>query len=90
MPNNVCDEITYPVPNFHGCIIEVWEVIASRKLWWVELLIHSGITMLIHVSRRGPRKHVTPPSVLWHIGTYPRLNCNNDLAKTPWMDNYNQ
>ena len=67
-----------------------WSLGSNCILWWVELLIHSGITMLIHVSRRGPRKHVTPPSVLWHVGTYPRLNCNNDLAKTPWMDDYNQ
>ena len=25
MPSKVCDEITYPYPNFNGCTVEVWE-----------------------------------------------------------------
>ena len=29
MPNNVCNAIIHPVPNFNGCTIEVWEWVSN-------------------------------------------------------------
>ena len=29
MPSKVCDNITYPFPNFNGATVEVWEWICN-------------------------------------------------------------
>ena len=57
MPSKVWDEITYPFPNFNGCIVEVWE-------WISNVTPHSNngcnyLSMLglklIYVGKRGHR-----------------------------------
>ena len=47
MPNKVCDEVTYPFPNFNGCSIEVWELINNFIPHFIMswLFIHAGITV---------------------------------------------
>ena len=54
---NLCDEITYPFPNFNGFTVEVWE-------WICDFVPHNltyedDLSMLrlklIHVSKSGPR-----------------------------------
>ena len=45
----MCDEITYPFPNFHGGTVEVWEWIDNfvprlLDMWW---LIYAGIKVKI-------------------------------------------
>ena len=47
------DDITYPIPNFNGCTVEVWwQIISSHTLLGMWLFIHAGI-MLILVGKRG-------------------------------------
>ena len=43
----VWDEITYPVPNFNGATIEIWEWIGNftHTLLGTRLVIHAEITL---------------------------------------------
>ena len=62
MPNEVLeDEITYPLPNFNGTAVEVWEWV------WFHPTLYDGcrdnyLSMLglklIHVSKRGGVRHI--------------------------------
>ena len=45
MPNKVWDEITYPFPNFNGCIMEVWEWVSNfiqQFIMDIIIYIHIG------------------------------------------------
>ena len=50
MPNKVCNEITYPFPNFNGCTVEAWE-------WMINFIPHFIMDVIIHPcwgeSKRG-------------------------------------
>ena len=52
----VCDEISYPFPNFNGCTVEIWEWIS--KFQPTLYLICDYLCMLwlkfIHVNKRDP------------------------------------
>ena len=46
MPGKVCDEITYPFPNFNSSTVEIWEWTNNLTTYYmtdVPLLIHGGI-----------------------------------------------
>ena len=51
--------ITYPFPHFKGCTVEVWKWTNNfmpHITWHIIYLSMMGLK-LIHVSKRGPRKH---------------------------------
>ena len=53
MPSKMWDEVTFPIPNFDGCIIEVLELINDFVPYFrMYFLIHAGINFF-HVSKRG-------------------------------------
>ena len=47
------DEIIYPIPNFNGCTVEVWEW-KSNFVLGCNFLSMLGLKV-DHVSKRGPR-----------------------------------
>ena len=57
----VCDEITYPFPNFNGCAVEVWEWISNFITHFTGHVITypCGVLKLIHVSKRSPRSNIS-------------------------------
>ena len=59
------DEITYPLPNFNGCTVEVWELISN---FTPHFAVHAGLK-LIYVSKRDPWYAPTG------LGHYDRCRC---------------
>ena len=55
MPSKICDEITYPVPNFNGCTVEVWEWISKFIPQVYDGYIYLSMLGLdlVHVSKMG-------------------------------------
>ena len=46
MPTKVCEDITYPFPNFNGCTVEVCERISNFILYFILDIVtytHAGI-----------------------------------------------
>ena len=57
------NEIAYPLPNFKGCTIEVWEWISHPTFYWAcDYLSMLGLKS-IHVSKRGTLADLTPASM---------------------------
>ena len=56
------DEITYPFPNFNGCVVEVLEwIINFISHVMMQSLLHAGIKLklkLNHVGKKAPRNHL--------------------------------
>ena len=61
-PSKVCNEITYPFPNFNGCTIEVWEWISN--LWCYAWL---GMWLLIHVGNWYDSKNNSLQGCLYFV-----------------------
>ena len=54
MAGEVWDEITYPVPNFNGCTVEVWEWIRNFIPHFVmDVITHPCRDLNGHVSKKG-------------------------------------
>ena len=68
----MCDEITYPFPNFNGCTVEVWKWISNFIPHFAcDYLSMLGLK-LIHVRKGGPwgllyRQGLAQPTQsVWH------------------------
>ena len=53
IPSKVWDEITYSIPNFNGCTVEVWKWIRNSIPY-----VTMGVLKLIHVSTPPPISHL--------------------------------
>ena len=66
MLGKVQDEISYPFPNFNGCIDKVWEWINN----FIPHIIIGVISLsmpelkLIYVSKKGPGRHSQSPAMM--------------------------
>ena len=65
----VWDEITYPLPNFNGCTVEVWEWISNFIPHFNGHLMMTCLCWIIHVSKRGQwcfsRISLSGPSIFY-------------------------
>ena len=59
MSTNVWDEITYPVPNFNGCTVEVWDgIIKFIPLFKMILItLMAKLTDFTHLCAEPQRKY---------------------------------
>ena len=50
----MCDEITYPFPNFSGFTVEVWVISSHNWGYYAYDDLSILVSKLTHVSKRGP------------------------------------
>ena len=92
MPGKVCDEITYPFPNFNGCTVEVWE-------WKTNFIPHFIMDLITypcwdwHVGKRGPRflhgQCITPVPMKWTWKTLVKsTGLGSDVPGISWTNAY--
>ena len=59
IPCRVCDEITYPFPNFNGCTIEVWEWLSNFTSLYNGCNYLSKLRLKLNHISRVPGQYIT-------------------------------